>query len=83
VSAEEAQHQKQRGREIYSRDNSITADREHGRLQREAAAKAAREQAAERSRVLAAEWADKQKQRLKKLLPGSPSTSASANVAVR
>ena len=81
VSAEEAQQQKQRGKEIYSRDNSITAGREQERLHRETAAKAAREQAAERSRVLAAEWADKQKLRLKKVMPGSP--SAAANVAVR
>lgn len=65
VSAEEAQQQKQRGRAVFSRDNSYAANRERERRQREAAAKQARQDAAERSRRLSREWAEKQ--RLRKL----------------
>ncbi len=78
VSAEDVAQQKVRGKEIYSRDNSITVDRDRERREREGAAKMARLGAAERSRVLSREWAEKQKQRLKKLATGS-----AANAAVR
>ncbi|KAK3943495.1 hypothetical protein QBC46DRAFT_34136 [Diplogelasinospora grovesii] len=53
VSAEEVQQQKQRAKEIFARDNSFTTERERERREREAAAKQARQEAAERSR----EWA--------------------------
>jgi len=82
VSAEDVQHQKQRGKEVYSRDNSITTDRERERRDREAAAKMARQEAAERSRMLSREWAEKQKLRLKKATPPE-SPSGPANVVVR
>lgn len=65
MSAEELQQQKLRGKGIYVRDNSFTVDRERERREREAAAKHARQEAAERSRQLSREWAEKQ--RLKKL----------------
>ena len=61
VSAEDQVQQKVRGREIFSRDNGIAAERERERRDREAAAKAARQDAAERSRQLSREWAEKQK----------------------
>jgi hypothetical protein len=64
VSAEEAAQQKQRGKEVFARDNSYTTERERERRERENAAKLARQQAAERSRMLSREWAEKQ--RLKK-----------------
>lgn len=65
MSAEELKRQGVRGRDIYTRDNSYAADRERERREREALAKQAREEAAERSRQLSREWAEKQ--RLKKL----------------
>ncbi len=75
VSAEDVQHQKLRGREIYSRDNSISNDRNREKHDREASAKLARQEAAERSRLLSREWAEKQKQKLKKMIPGSPAAN--------
>ncbi|KAL2174299.1 uncharacterized protein P884DRAFT_332162 [Thermothelomyces heterothallicus CBS 202.75] len=64
VSAEEAAQQKLRGKEVFARDNSLTAEREREKRERERAAKEAREKAAERSRELSRQWAEKQ--RLKK-----------------
>ncbi|KAK0651276.1 hypothetical protein B0T16DRAFT_453760 [Cercophora newfieldiana] len=61
VSTEDQAQQKARGREIFSRDNSIAAERERERREREAAAKLARQEAAERSRQLSREWAQKQR----------------------
>ncbi len=73
MSAEEVHQQRLRGKEIYHRDNSITVDRDRERREREAAAKAARQEAAERSRVLSREWAQKQKQRIvKRFVSASP-----------
>jgi hypothetical protein len=63
MSAEDMQHLKARGKEIYNRDNSIGTDRENVRREREEAAKIARQEAAERSRQLSREWADKHKLR--------------------
>lgn len=65
LSAEDAQHQKLRGKEIFKRDNSLREDRERERRERELSAKIAREQAAERSRQASRDWAEKQ--RLKRL----------------
>ncbi len=65
LSAEDAQHQKLRGKEIYKQDNSLPGNREREQRDRENSARLAREQAAERSRQLSREWAEKQ--RLKKL----------------
>lgn len=78
VSAEDVVQQKMRARQIYSRDNSIAIDRDRERHDREAVTKTARQEAAERSRTLGRSWAEKQKQRLKRLAPG-----AGANVTVR
>ena len=61
VSSEDAAHQRLRGKQIYSRDNGLTADRVRERRDREEAAKTARQQAAERSRQLSREWAEKQR----------------------
>jgi hypothetical protein len=61
VSAEEAAQQKLRGRDIYVRDNSFSADRDRERREREEAARLARLDAAERSRQLSREWAEKQR----------------------
>jgi uncharacterized protein YaiL (DUF2058 family) len=69
LSAEEAQQQKARGRQIYKRDNSYTEDIARERNERENAAKIAREQAAERTRQASREWAEKQ--RFKKLVAQS------------
>jgi len=61
VSTEDQAQQKARGREIFSRENSTAADRERERREREAATKLARQEAAERSRQLSREWAEKQR----------------------
>ncbi|KAI2631962.1 hypothetical protein GGR54DRAFT_581581 [Hypoxylon sp. NC1633] len=60
VSTEEVQQQRLRGQEIYKRDNSWTGEREREKREREALAKLAREEAAERSRQKSREWAAKQ-----------------------
>ncbi|KAI1805721.1 hypothetical protein F4811DRAFT_205983 [Daldinia bambusicola] len=60
VSLEEIHQQRLRGQEIYKRDNSWTGQRERERREREALAKLAREEAAERSRQQSREWAAKQ-----------------------
>ncbi|KAI1460830.1 hypothetical protein F4805DRAFT_345924 [Annulohypoxylon moriforme] len=60
VSTEEVQQQRLRGQEIYKRDNSWTGEREREKREREALAKLAREEAAERSRQQSREWAAKQ-----------------------
>lgn len=75
VSVEDHQQQKARGREIFARDNSIAAQRERGRKEKEAAAKAARQEAAERSRQLSREWAEKQKKRMSLGVAGAGSSS--------
>ncbi|KAF4123751.1 hypothetical protein GMORB2_6452 [Geosmithia morbida] len=67
VSAEDAAQMRARGKEIYARDNSITMDRERERREREALARTAREEAAERSRAASREWAEKKRQRDKAL----------------
>ncbi|KAL7623827.1 hypothetical protein AAE478_005383 [Parahypoxylon ruwenzoriense] len=59
VSMEDVQQQRLRGQEIYKRDNSWTEERERERREREALAKLAREEAAERSRQQSREWAAK------------------------
>ncbi|KAK4241093.1 hypothetical protein C8A03DRAFT_30810 [Achaetomium macrosporum] len=79
ISAEEAAQQKQRGKEVFARDNSFTAERERERRERENAAKLARQQAAERSRMLSREWAEKQ--RLKKEKERERMKSQAATVA--
>jgi hypothetical protein len=63
VSAEDVQQQKLKGKEIFAKDNSYTAERERERRDREEAAKLARQEAAERSRQLSREWAEKQRAR--------------------
>ncbi|KAI1210398.1 uncharacterized protein F4807DRAFT_64569 [Annulohypoxylon truncatum] len=60
VSTEEVQQQRLRGQEIYKRDNSWAGEREREKREREALAKLAREEAAERSRQQSREWAAKQ-----------------------
>jgi len=63
LSAEDAYHQKLRGQEVYARDNQFSEHKERERREREANAKIAREQAAERSRQLSREWAEKQRRK--------------------
>ncbi|PKS10433.1 hypothetical protein jhhlp_002184 [Lomentospora prolificans] len=63
ISAEDAVQQKLRGKEILARDNRYANDRERERAEREMLAKLAREQAAERSRQLSREWAEKQRRK--------------------
>ncbi|TGJ86757.1 hypothetical protein E0Z10_g1930 [Xylaria hypoxylon] len=60
LSIEDVQMQKLRGHEIYQRDNSWTDSRVREKYEREALAKLAREEAAERSRQKSREWAAKQ-----------------------
>lgn len=60
LSIEDIQMQKLRGHEIYRRDNSLTDIRTREKYEREALAKLAREEAAERSRQKSREWAEKQ-----------------------
>ncbi|KAI3328064.1 hypothetical protein HD806DRAFT_349183 [Xylariaceae sp. AK1471] len=60
VSVEDVQMQKLRGHEIYQRDNSWTDSRVREKCEREALAKLAREEAAEKSRQQSREWAAKQ-----------------------
>ncbi|SPQ27669.1 1ff71f15-ebca-414c-984f-9426cd9d1187 [Thermothielavioides terrestris] len=63
VSAEEAAAQRQRGREVFAADGAYAAARERERRAREEAAVLARREAAERSRMLSREWAEKQRLR--------------------
>ncbi|TVY42195.1 hypothetical protein LSUB1_G002698 [Lachnellula subtilissima] len=65
VSDKEVLIQRQRAKEIYTRDAKLTEDMERERQAREAAAKRAREEAAERGRQASRDWAEKQ--RVKKL----------------
>ena len=63
VSSTDVQVQRQRGKEIYSRDLRLTEDIEREKREREAAAKRSREEAAERGRQASREWAEKQRMR--------------------
>ncbi|CAK7232621.1 hypothetical protein SCUCBS95973_008320 [Sporothrix curviconia] len=69
ISMEDVQNQKLRGREILQRDSILSSDRDREKREREAIAKQARQHAAERSRVLSREWAEKQKLKAKKAVP--------------
>ncbi|KAI1740665.1 hypothetical protein F4680DRAFT_418902 [Xylaria scruposa] len=70
LSIEDVHMQKLRGHEIYQRDNSWTDTRMREKSEREALAKLAREEAAERSRQKSREWAAKQAR--KRMTVGSP-----------
>ncbi|KAH8899544.1 hypothetical protein GQ53DRAFT_315178 [Thozetella sp. PMI_491] len=61
VSSEDAAQQKLRGREIFNRDSNIRAEKERERRDRGDVTRLARQQAAERSRQLSREWAEKQR----------------------
>jgi hypothetical protein len=63
VSAVEVQQQRQRAKEIYNRDTKTLEEMDKERKEREAAAKRARLQAAERGRQASREWAEKQRAR--------------------
>lgn len=64
LSAEECQQLKRKGKQIFERDNtSYTQDKERERREREAIARVAREQAAERSRAASREWAEKKRRK--------------------
>ncbi|KAK1961910.1 hypothetical protein LY78DRAFT_587714 [Colletotrichum sublineola] len=63
LSAEDLEHQRQIGKEIFQRDNCYIKDKERERREREWNAKMAREQAAERSRQASREWAEKRRRR--------------------
>ncbi|KAI1753845.1 hypothetical protein F4782DRAFT_495980 [Xylaria castorea] len=60
LSIEDVHMQKLRGHEIYQRDNSWTDTRMREKCEREALAKLAREEAAEKSRQKSRDWAAKQ-----------------------
>ena len=60
VSVLDVQAQRQRAKDIYERDSTMSRDMERERRDREAAAKRAREEAAERGRQASREWAEKQ-----------------------
>ncbi|KND94522.1 hypothetical protein TOPH_00855 [Tolypocladium ophioglossoides CBS 100239] len=64
LSAEQIEQQRLRGREIFARDSVYAKDKERDRRDRESAAKQAREQAAERSRVASREWAEKKRRKV-------------------
>ncbi|KIH95245.1 hypothetical protein SPBR_03952 [Sporothrix brasiliensis 5110] len=66
ISVEDVQYQKLRGREILQRDSILSSDRDREKREREAIARQARQEAAERSRALSREWAEKQKLKAKK-----------------
>lgn len=61
VSDSDHELQRQRAKEIYSRDAMYTAEIEKGKREREAAAKRSREEAAEKGRQASREWAERQK----------------------
>lgn len=63
VSAEDALQQRIRAREIFTRDNSFTQTREQAKREKETAAQLARAEAAERSRALSREWAEKKRRK--------------------
>ncbi|KAI1869468.1 hypothetical protein JX265_006558 [Neoarthrinium moseri] len=63
VSIEDVQQQRLRGKEVLQRDSMYSKDREREKREREALARLAREQAAERSRLLSRQWAEKQKRK--------------------
>ncbi|ORY64406.1 uncharacterized protein BCR38DRAFT_213875 [Pseudomassariella vexata] len=63
ISIEETQQQRLRGKDVYQGDNSYAQERQREKREREALARIAREQAAERSRMLSREWAEKQKRK--------------------
>ena len=77
ISAEDAHLQKLQGKEIFKRDNSLTAERERERRERENLAAAARAEAAERSRLASREWSEKQ--RLKRLASTQSSFASAAS----
>ncbi|KAK9414617.1 hypothetical protein SUNI508_11055 [Seiridium unicorne] len=63
VSMEDAQAQRLRGKDILRRDGMFSQDRQREKHEREALARLAREQAAERSRQQSRAWAEKQKRK--------------------
>lgn len=56
-------HQKSKGKEVFARPKMAIAEQERVRREKEAAAKKARIEAAERGRIASREWAEKQKAR--------------------
>jgi hypothetical protein len=63
-SRSSTQTQKQKGKEVYRRDARAQEEAERERREKEAAAKKAREEAAERGRQASREWAEKQRRRM-------------------
>ncbi|KAK6196763.1 hypothetical protein LQW54_011219 [Pestalotiopsis sp. IQ-011] len=63
VSMDDVQAQRARGKEVLQRDGLFAQDKQREKREREALARLAREQAAERSRQLSRAWAEKQKQK--------------------
>lgn len=70
VSAEQAERQRLRGKELYEQDNNYIGERERERRHREMVAKMARDEAAERSRQASREWAERQRRRQSAMLQG-------------
>lgn len=76
LSADEAAQQRVRGKEVFARDNSYTAEREREKRERERAAREAREKAAERSRELSRLWAEKQRVKMARERMGKGQTGS-------
>ncbi|KAL2131136.1 hypothetical protein VTI74DRAFT_5521 [Chaetomium olivicolor] len=66
LSSEDLAQQRQRGKDVLAKDRSFAAEREREKRERENAAREARREAAERSRMLSREWAEKRKNKKKK-----------------
>ncbi|KAK0634954.1 hypothetical protein B0T17DRAFT_23449 [Bombardia bombarda] len=80
AGAEDLLQQKARAREILARDSRFVNDRERERREREAAAKQARQEAADRSRQLSREWAEKQ--RVRKAVAAAAAAAGGGAIAV-
>ncbi|KAK4190155.1 hypothetical protein QBC35DRAFT_94009 [Podospora australis] len=65
-----------RGKEIFARDNSYTAEREREKKERELAAKLARQEAAERSRALSREWKEKMNRKRASMMASITTTTS-------
>ncbi|KAL8377755.1 hypothetical protein RB595_008441 [Gaeumannomyces hyphopodioides] len=84
VSNEDMQQQRRRAREIYRRDNSLVEEREQSQREREMMAKLARQEAAERSRQLSREWAERRQTKRSSVVgPPSSPPSGGGKVAAR
>lgn len=75
VSAVDVAIQRQRAKEIFSRDRVEKGELERMRKEKEEAAKRARAEAAEKGRLASREWAEKQRMKKQGLAPGSAASA--------